>query len=71
MTDIYPGYILFTPTVIDLDLDGGPLEIIIGTSAGRLYVMEHNGRIRKGFPVVIATIHGQVGENCMNDYSKD
>ncbi|XP_072032542.1 uncharacterized protein [Amphiura filiformis] len=60
VNDAYPGYVLFTPTVVDLEGDGGPLEMIVGTSAGRLYVINHNGKIRQGFPVAIAPMHGQI-----------
>ena len=56
----YPGYLLFSPTVLDLDGDGGPLEIITGSSAGHLHVHNLDGSDRPGFPVVTDTLHGQV-----------
>ena len=58
--DEFPGYVLFTPTVVDLDSQGGPLEIIAGTSAGNLHVLDHTGTPRTGFPVLLSTLHGQV-----------
>ncbi|XP_033095277.1 protein DEFECTIVE IN EXINE FORMATION 1-like [Anneissia japonica] len=56
----FPAYQLFTPTVIDLDGNSGPLEIIVCTSAGRLIVLDCNGHLRTGFPKSFGTIHGQV-----------
>lgn len=56
----YPGYQLFSPTVLDLDGDDGPLEIITGSSAGHLHVYNSNGSIKPGFPIVTDTLHGQV-----------
>ncbi|XP_022103687.1 protein DEFECTIVE IN EXINE FORMATION 1-like [Acanthaster planci] len=58
--DEFPGYILFTPTVVDLDSEGGPLEIIVGTSAGNLHVLDHTGTPRTGFPLLLSTLHGQI-----------
>jgi hypothetical protein len=56
----FPAYNIFSPTVIDLDGEGGQLEIILGTSAGSLFVFNHDGSERKGWPVNQNTIHGQV-----------
>ncbi|KAK2150001.1 hypothetical protein LSH36_427g01033 [Paralvinella palmiformis] len=56
----YPGYQLFSPTVLDLDGDDGPLEIITGSSAGHLHVYNSNGSIKPGFPIVTDTLHGQI-----------
>ncbi|GAB1600467.1 protein DEFECTIVE IN EXINE FORMATION 1-like [Argonauta hians] len=60
LTANFPAYILFSPTVIDLDSNDGPLETITGTSSGKLYVINSNGEIRTGFPVPFETIHGQL-----------
>ena len=46
--------------MIDLDKDGGDLDIVIGTSTGNLYVFDGNGQHRKDFPYSMGTIHGQV-----------
>jgi len=35
--------------LVDLDNDGGPLEIVVGTQTGRLYVFDHHGTIRPGW----------------------
>ena len=59
----FPAYVLFSPTVIDLDRDGGELDIVIGTSAGNLHVFNSNGQHRNGFPYSMGTIHGQVSGN--------
>lgn len=56
----FPAYNIFSPTVIDLDVDGGPLEVIMGTSAGSLFVFNQDGSVRTGWPVSQNTIHGQV-----------
>lgn len=59
----FPAYVLFSPTVIDMDRNGGHLEIVIGTSAGNVHVIEtENGvKERQGFPYGMGAIHGQVG----------
>ena len=56
----YPGYVMFTPTVIDLDGTHGPLETIVGTSAGQIHVFTPEGTNRPGWPVAREPIHGQV-----------
>ncbi|XP_048732051.2 uncharacterized protein LOC125648988 isoform X2 [Ostrea edulis] len=56
----FPAYNIFSPTVIDLDAEGGQLEIIMGTSAGSLFIFNHDGSERKGWPVSQNTIHGQI-----------
>ena len=61
MNDEFPAYVLFTPTVVDLDSEGGPLEIIVGTSTGNLHVLDHTGAPTPGFPLLLSTLHGQVG----------
>ncbi|XP_033626702.1 protein DEFECTIVE IN EXINE FORMATION 1-like isoform X2 [Asterias rubens] len=60
MNDEFPAYVLFTPTVVDLDSEGGPLEIIVGTSTGNLHVLDHTGAPTPGFPLLLSTLHGQV-----------
>ncbi|KAK3093746.1 hypothetical protein FSP39_019620 [Pinctada imbricata] len=56
----FPAYNLFPVTVIDLDSTNGELEIIVGTSAGTLYVFDHHGNLRDGWPDNGNTIHGQI-----------
>ncbi|XP_038075414.1 protein DEFECTIVE IN EXINE FORMATION 1-like [Patiria miniata] len=65
--DEFPGYVLFTPTIMDLDSKGGPLEIIVGTSAGNLHVLDHTGTPRTGFPLLLSTLHGQITVEDLND----
>lgn len=38
------------PLVVDLDNNGSSKEIVIGTSTGRLYVLNSNGTLRAGWP---------------------
>ena len=53
---------LFSPTLIDMDRKGDHLEIVIGTSAGNVHVIETDNGVkeRQGFPYSMGTIHGQV-----------
>jgi outer membrane protein assembly factor BamB len=48
-----------SPTIVDLDHDG-KLEIIIGTSVGFLYVLDHLGHLRPGWPKQMGDIQAQV-----------
>ncbi|XP_052769103.1 uncharacterized protein LOC128209205 isoform X2 [Mya arenaria] len=66
----FPGYVLFSPTVIDMDRQGSYLEVVVGTSAGNVHVIDLEGgvRDRKGFPYSMGTIHGQV---TVADITKD
>lgn len=56
----YPGYLLFPPTVADLDGSGGQLEVVVGTSAGQVHAFDIQGNEREGFPIPTDTVHGQV-----------
>lgn len=42
MTDGAQGYVYASPTVVDLNEDG-QLEVIIGTAAGMIYVLDSKG----------------------------
>ncbi|GMH39270.1 hypothetical protein BSKO_07168 [Bryopsis sp. KO-2023] len=55
----YRAYIFGRPTVVDIDEDGF-MEIIVGTSQGFLYVLDHKGRNREGWPIQMGQIEGQV-----------
>ncbi|GAB1405854.1 hypothetical protein MASR1M74_30360 [Lentimicrobium sp.] len=46
-----PGTPGFTPSVGDIDRDGIP-DIVIGISSGELYVLDTNGMVPVGFPLV-------------------
>ena len=56
----FPGFLLNSPTLIDLDGNGSNLEIIIGTSGGHIHVLNSDGSSRVGFPVTTDSVHGQV-----------
>ena len=62
----YRAYIYSSPTVADIDNDG-KLEIILGTSLGFLYVLDHKGKVKEGWPVTMAEIQGQVAVGDVND----
>ncbi|BBM96733.1 hypothetical protein MPTK1_1g00230 [Marchantia polymorpha subsp. ruderalis] len=65
----YRAYIYSAPSVVDLDGDG-QLEIIVGTSMGFVYVLNANGTSRKGFPLQMGEIQGQVVAADVNDDGK-
>ena len=46
-----PGTPAFTPSVGDINRDGIP-DIVIGISSGELYVLDTNGLVLNGFPMV-------------------
>ncbi|KAI0227711.1 hypothetical protein LSAT2_021785 [Lamellibrachia satsuma] len=66
VTSEYPGYILFSPVVADLDGNRSKLEIIVATSAGYLHVVNADGQTRPGFPVHTDTVCGQVAVEDIN-----
>jgi outer membrane protein assembly factor BamB len=53
------AYVYSSPTVADLDHDG-KLEVIIGTSVGFLYVLDHFGQLKPGWPRQMGDIQAQV-----------
>ena len=56
----FPGFLLNSPTLIDLDGNGSDLEIVIGTSGGHVHVLNADGAPRRGFPIITDSIQGQV-----------
>lgn len=48
-----------SPTVVDLDRDGFR-EIIVGTSMGFIYVLDHLGNTMPGWPVQMGDVQAQV-----------
>ncbi|XP_041353729.1 protein DEFECTIVE IN EXINE FORMATION 1-like isoform X2 [Gigantopelta aegis] len=66
----FPAFLLFSPTVIDLDSNGGELEIIIGSSTGNLHILTHSGQLRAGFPKSLHSLQGQVSVADLNNDGK-
>ncbi|KAM0061209.1 putative transcription factor WD40-like family [Helianthus debilis subsp. tardiflorus] len=65
----YRAYIYASPTVVDLDGDGY-LDILVGTSYGLFYVLDHKGKVREKFPLEMAEIQGAVIAADINDDGK-
>ncbi|KAJ6842346.1 protein DEFECTIVE IN EXINE FORMATION 1 [Iris pallida] len=68
-TGTYRAYIYSSPTVVDLDGDGN-LDILVGTSFGLVYALDHRGKLRNKFPLEMAEIQGPVIAADINDDSK-
>ncbi|PNH12688.1 hypothetical protein TSOC_000387 [Tetrabaena socialis] len=54
----YKAYAYSSPTLVDLNGDG-KLEVVVGTSMGFLYVLDHTGSPLPGWPVQMGEIQGQ------------
>ncbi|KAI3474425.1 hypothetical protein Pfo_029286 [Paulownia fortunei] len=68
-TGNFRAYIYSSPTVVDLDGDGN-LDILVGTSFGLFYVLDHKGKYREKFPLEMAEIQGAVVAADINDDGK-
>jgi hypothetical protein len=65
----FRAYIYSSPTVVDLDGDGN-LDILVGTSYGLFYILDHKGKVREKFPLEMAEIQGAVIAGDINDDGK-
>ncbi|KAI8556847.1 hypothetical protein RHMOL_Rhmol05G0287400 [Rhododendron molle] len=68
-TGKFRAYVYSSPTVVDLDGDGN-LDILVGTSYGLFYVLDHKGKVREHFPLEMAEIQGAVVAADINDDGK-
>ncbi|KAL2337850.1 hypothetical protein Fmac_012296 [Flemingia macrophylla] len=68
-TSDFRAFIYSSPTVVDLDGDGN-LDILVGTSYGMFYVLDHHGKVREKFPREMAEIQGAVVAADVNDDGK-
>ncbi|XP_052172966.1 protein DEFECTIVE IN EXINE FORMATION 1 [Diospyros lotus] len=68
-TTNFRAYIYSSPTVVDLDGDGN-LDILVGTSYGLFYILDHKGKVREKFPLEMAEIQGAVVAADINDDGK-
>ncbi|KAL2509891.1 Protein DEFECTIVE IN EXINE FORMATION 1 [Forsythia ovata] len=68
-TGSFRAYVYSSPTVVDLDGDGN-LDILVGTSYGLFYVLDHKGNVREKFPLEMAEIQGAVVAGDINDDGK-
>ncbi|XP_022852209.1 protein DEFECTIVE IN EXINE FORMATION 1 isoform X2 [Olea europaea var. sylvestris] len=68
-TGSFRAYIYSSPTVVDLDGDGN-LDILVGTSYGLFYVLDHKGHVREKFPLEMSEIQGAVVAADINDDGK-
>uniref|UniRef100_A0A1D1ZA04 Lambda-carrageenase n=1 Tax=Anthurium amnicola TaxID=1678845 RepID=A0A1D1ZA04_9ARAE len=68
-TGNFRAYIYSSPTVVDLDGDGN-LDILVGTSFGLCYALDHRGNLRAKFPLEMAEIQAPIVAADINDDGK-
>ncbi|MBA0713494.1 hypothetical protein Golax_012527 [Gossypium laxum] len=68
-TSNFHAHIYSSPNVVDLDGDGN-LDILVGTSFGLFYVLDHHGNVREKFPLEMAEIQSAVIAADINDDGK-
>jgi len=61
----FRAFMYSNPIVADLDGDG-KLEILVGTSVGFIYVVNSDGRVRKGFPLQMGEIQAPITVHDLN-----
>ncbi|KAE8727285.1 Protein DEFECTIVE IN EXINE FORMATION 1 [Hibiscus syriacus] len=65
----FRAHIYSSPNVVDLDGDGN-LDILVGTSYGLFYVLDHHGNVRQKFPLEMAEIQSTLIAADINDDGK-
>ncbi|TYH54732.1 hypothetical protein ES332_D09G190400v1 [Gossypium tomentosum] len=65
----FHAHIYSSPNVVDLDGDGN-LDILVGTSFGLFYLLDHHGNVREKFPLEMAEIQSAVIAADINDDGK-
>ncbi|XP_042393063.1 protein DEFECTIVE IN EXINE FORMATION 1-like [Zingiber officinale] len=65
----FRAYVYSSPTVVDLDGDG-KLDILVGTSYGLFYILDHHGQVRNKFPLEMAEIQAPAVAADINDDGK-
>jgi hypothetical protein len=61
----FRAFVYSNPVVADLDGDG-KLEILVGTSVGFIYVVNSDGKVRKGFPLQMGEIQASITVHDLN-----
>jgi hypothetical protein len=61
----FRAFVYNSPVLADLDGDG-KLEILLGTSVGFIYVVNSDGKVRKGFPLQMGEIQASIAVHDLN-----